>query len=154
VGADLTPPRHGAARPRDNWRGPRSGAAAVYARPSRGGTRSGGGRLAGRRRPARPDRTRRRRPTAEPKGRTALSQRLTDWERRQVWMNLRLTARRPSVYPQRRTGWQRGISLRCGQRARLLIMLLFPHHHDSRRRIINRSISRLRRVRFRKFVVI
>jgi len=60
----VTPPRHGAARPRDNWRGPRSGAAAVYARPSPEGRASGGGRLAGRHHLARPERTRRRRPSA------------------------------------------------------------------------------------------
>jgi len=60
----VTTPRHAAARPRDNGRGPRSGAAAVYARLNPEGRASGGGRLAGRCQPARPDRTRRRRPSA------------------------------------------------------------------------------------------
>jgi len=33
VGTDLTTPRTAAERQRDNWRGPQSGEAAVYARP-------------------------------------------------------------------------------------------------------------------------
>jgi len=60
----VTPPRHAVARPRDNWRGPRSGEEAVYAQPSPEGRVCGGGRLAGRRQPARPARTRRGRPSA------------------------------------------------------------------------------------------